>query len=203
MIKPQLTSAARCRRSVAGAMPCARSASCWLDGKNDQIVAAQYGFGMEAEQRVEHRQRGASDTPIRALAMHIARNICHLCATFSGGRLWRSPGLPHGRAKTFGARRASLINAVPFPLPRLGKEKLLAESAQNRRQKLLTVIRRSGILKLSRYEKGFRNSVSGLFLLPLLLLSLKSKMNPAARRAATHLGPVIRPDCRPPLVSSP
>src|SRR5277367_6309325 len=32
MTRPQSTSAARCRRSVAGAMPCARSASCWLEG---------------------------------------------------------------------------------------------------------------------------------------------------------------------------
>ena len=85
MTRPQSTKAAKCRRSVAGAMPWARRASCWLEGKTirPSPLSVVSGWKLSNASRTANAR---SETPILALAVQIARNTCHLCTALSGGR---------------------------------------------------------------------------------------------------------------------
>ena len=159
---PQSTSAARCRRSVAGAMPWARSASCWLEGNTIRFSPLSVVSGWKVN-RASRTAKARSETPILALAVQIARNTCHLCTAFSDDRAFAFAWLatwasvsdrrPKGVVELWGC----------ISMPSIGQKTSARRNDVQSLMRLLTVIRGSVILLLPHREKGFRNSVSGAF----------------------------------------
>ena len=164
MMRPQSTSAARCRRSVAGAMPCARSASCWLDGKHDQSLAAQRRLRMEAEQSVENSERALGSADAGLGRADRAKHLPLVHGLFRRPRLRHSPGSPHGQASAIAAQRASLNYGVAF-LTALNWAKEIRSPKRRSvsHETLDSDSRKWDSRGCYTDEKGFRNSVSGAF----------------------------------------
>jgi hypothetical protein len=102
-----------------------------VGGKNDQALAAQRGFRMEAQQRVENRQRafrnadpglGGADRPEHLPLVHglVRRPRFRRRLARHMGKRQRSP--PKGRRRTMG---------LHYKCPQLGKRVPLAETAFN------------------------------------------------------------------------
>ena len=168
MMRPQSTKAAKCRRSVAGAMPWARRASCWLEGKTIRPSPLSVVSGWKLS-NASRTASARSDTPILALAVQIARNTCHLCTALSGGRAFavawrrhmgerqRSP--PKGRRRTMG---------LHFKSPSIGQKKFRSPKRRSISLETLDSDSRKWDSQAARNEKGFRNFVSGAFFFCLL-----------------------------------
>ena len=129
MMRPQSTRAARCRRSVAGAIPCARSASCWFDGNtiSPSPISVVSGWKLSKASRTASAR---SEAPTLALAVQIARNTCHLCTAFSGGRAFAAAWLATW-ASVSDRRPKGVVElwGCIFNCPQLGKRSALAETA--------------------------------------------------------------------------
>ena len=149
MMRPQSTRAARCRRSVAGAMPWARSASCWFDGKtiSPSPLSVVSGWKLSNASRTASAR---SETPIRALAVQIARNTCHLCTAFSGGRAFAIAWLATWASVS--DRRPKGV--VPIAYSLICHSSGQKKSARQNDADSLTVIRGSGLLSVVTLSEG-------------------------------------------------
>src|SRR5208282_6257538 len=160
------TKAARCRRNVAGAMPWARKASCWLDGKTIRPSPLSVVSGWKLS-NASRTASARSDTPILALAVQMARNTCHLCTALSGGRAFAVAWLDTWASVS--DRRPKGVVATVYRLicHSSGKRNPLAKTTP-------TLDSYSGKWSsLSRHteRRGFRTETfGGLFLLRAMLL---------------------------------
>ena len=112
-----------------GAMPCARSASCWLEGKTIRPSPLSVGLRMEAQQSVENRERAFGSADLRLGRADRAEHLPLVHGLVGRPRFRRSPGSPHGQASAIAAQRASLKCEIACLRLQLGKEKSIAETA--------------------------------------------------------------------------
>ena len=165
MMRPQSTRAARCRRSVAAAIPCARSASCWFDGNTIRPSPLNVVSGWKLS-KASRTANARSEAPTRALDVQIARNTCHLCTAFSGGRAFATAWLATW-ASVSDRRPKGVVElwGCIFNCPQLGKRNPLTETALSLSRDFLTVIRGSEILNVLRLRRASGTRFGGLFLL--------------------------------------
>src|SRR5271163_4011227 len=91
-----------------------------------------------------------SETPILALAVQIARNTCHLCTAFSGGRAFAVAWLATWASVSDRRPKGVVELCGCISSPSIGQKKPARQNGAQSLTRLLTVIRGSEILNFAR-----------------------------------------------------